>query len=179
MYIDAKSLIPLLPLYIYTISTFIQNIKENNYHNLTTIITLLITIILVIKSAKPYTHFLLIDFIVVTITIYLYKKKNNYYILLIPLLLISITNFISINATEKLVPRSYLKELETETSITPDFKKTYERSTNNLISAYNSNNVPNTKYLTTSIYSSVENPYYTKFIKETFTPNIESWECYK
>ena len=174
MYIDAKSLIPLLPLYIYTISTFIQSIKENNYHNLTTIITLLITIILVIKAAKPYTHFLLIDFIVVTITIYLYKKKNNYYILLIPLLLISITNFISINATEKLVPRSYLKELETETSITPDFKKTYERSTNNLISAYNSNNVPNTSYLTTSIYSSVENPYYTKFIKETFTPNIES-----
>lgn len=174
MYIDAKSLIPLLPLYIYSISTFIQSLKENNYHNLTTIITLIIAIILIIKGTTPYTYLLLIDFIVVTITIYIYKKKNNYYALLLPLLLISITNFIEINSTEKLVPRSYLKELETSTKITPDFEKTYERSTNNLISAYNANNVPNTSYLTTSIYSSVENPYYTKFIKEIFTPNIES-----
>ena len=174
MYIDAKSLIPLLPLYIYSISTFIQSLKENNYHNLTTITTLIIAIILIIKGTTPYTYLLLIDFIVVTITIYIYKKKNNYYALLLPLLLISITSFVEINSTEKLVPRSYLKELETSTNITPDFEKTYERSTNNLISAYNANNVPNTSYLATSIYSSVENPYYTKFIKEIFTPNIES-----
>lgn len=174
MYIDAKSLIPLLPLYIYSISTFLKSLKENNYNNLTTIIALIITLILVIKNTTNYTYILLMDFIIVTITIYIYNKKNNYYLLLIPLLLISTFNFIQINITEKIVDRSYLKELEESNSIIPNYEEEYTRTTNNLISAYNANNIPNKNYLATSIYSSIENPYYTKFIKEIFTPNIES-----
>lgn len=161
MYIDSKSLIPLIPLYIYIIATFIKDIldKKINYKIL---IPLTILISLFIILSKYQTKIFIIEMIIILTTIFLYEITNKKNIITIPLIILSFATCYQINNQEYFVLK---KSYEHQTSTAKELidlittnDKTIYRISNNYESKDNVNNIySNIKYNTSTIYSSVSN----------------------
>jgi len=176
MYIDSKSIIPLLPLYVYIISDFINDLLKNKYNKNTTYICLAIIIFLGIFNYNTIAYYLLIgDFILTLITFKIYKQKHNYYLLIIPVLVISSISFIIVNCKDNLITLKDFKQIEYDNSIKINYTdNNLYRTSNNKNLLESSNNINSKDYYSTSIYTSVANPYYTSFIKDIFKTDFAS-----
>ena len=176
MYIDSKSIIPLLPLYIYIISDFINDIFNDNYNNKTIYVCLLILIFLGILNFNKSVYYLLVgDFILTLLTFKIYKKKKNYYLFIIPILIISSISFFSVNYKDKLVSLNDFKQIEYDNLIKINYTdNNLYRTANNKNLLESSNNISSIDYYSTSIYTSIANPYYTSFIKDIFKTDFAS-----
>lgn len=161
MYIDSKSLIPMLPLYTYVIASFLKDLfdKKINYKILIPI-TSLITIIILFSKYK--IEYLIIENIIIFITLSLYKIFNKKIIIMIIFILSSFTFCYLINEKEYFVLKdTYLKQYDNSKElidlITKNDKEFY-RISNNYESNENANNIyENINYFSSTIYSSLSN----------------------
>lgn len=178
MYIDSKSLIPFLVLYIIVIAQFIQDIFNNDidYKKLI-IILIIISIFAYFNNYKPL--FYLLDIIVVLIAIVSYKLFEKKSIFIILIALISAISCYSMNKTDTLVLKYTTQANESEIKdylnniITND--NTFYRISNDQDIAVTVNNIySNINYYSSTIYSSIQNQKYNTFYFDEINNNIPS-----
>lgn len=176
MYIDAKSLIPFLPLYIYVIAEFLKDVFEKKVNYKIVIpITLLISIAIICR--KYYLYAYLAEIIVLLLTGILFYKKERKCFFVIPVLLtIFIISFI-INKSDGLVLKenhAYQENLVKDNiNLITEMDDDLYRISNNIAITETPNNIyGNINYNNATIYSSVSNQIYNQFYFDTIMNNI-------
>lgn len=176
MYIDPKSLIPLLPLYIFIIANFLKELFENKLnYKLLIPITVLISFF-VIKS-KFQTEYFILDMISILIIILIYEIFKKKYIVLVPMIILSFIICFFINKADNFTLKetynsnyNNTKEvIEVITENDPDFYRisnriSYVETTNTIYG--------NPKYYFSTIYSSISDSDYNQFYYDTINNEI-------
>ena len=178
MYIDSKSLIPFLVLYIIVTAQFIQDIFNNdiNYKKLL-IILIIISILAYFNQYKSL--FFILDIIVVLIAIVAYKLFTRKSIFIILIALCSGVSCYLMNKTDTLVLKYTTKANESEiksyiNNITTN-DDTFYRISNDQDVAVTVNNIyGNINYYSSTIYSSIQNQKYNSFYFDEINNNIPS-----
>ena len=171
MYNDAKSLIPFLPLYILIIANALNNFKLNKKIVVSFILGLIL--LLGLNLDYDYIYILVIDGIIMTIALLLYRAKKEKLIILVPLLLISLGTFIVVNSFDNLVTIDKYNEINSDNEVYDSIDDDgYYRVANLLNKEMNVNNILDGDYMTSSIYTSLANNYYTSFVRNVFMNEI-------
>ena len=113
MYLDGKCFIPLLPLFVYTIAIFIEDIRKKNY-NYKALFTITYIIMLIIAFTNlnyKYLYIFVIDNACIFFGLLLYKYKHKEILFYVPITLFMIILCFSINNNDKLVKRQTLKDI--------------------------------------------------------------------
>lgn len=178
LYINAKILIPFVPLFILIISKFINNLinKSISLKNLF-IITLVYILSCIITNGVNHLLIVLIDLAVSLLCILFYikfDKKKIFYIIesLILLICVFIVNF-----NDELYKISDY-EVDHNPKLENDIKEilenddTFYRFNNNLDSLSTSNKIYDMRYYQTSLYSSTYNKNYNNFYTKIFENEI-------
>ena len=157
MYIDHKVYIPLLPLFMFVLSVFIENIKELTKNNLSLIIVIsLFSCLLVMIHINDYLIYVII--IELLIFIYIIINNNKEKKVLIPLVMIIIfSTLININSDKLMNKDTNIMDKIDIPTVANSYN--YRITTNQKI-LQNINNVENIDYNIGTIYSSVENKNY-------------------
>mgnify|MGYP004538760055 FL=1 len=178
MYIDSKTLIPLLPLYILVIAEFIENTfaKKINYKVL---IPILLICSLIIYFHKYKEILYLIDIVILVIFIFIYNKSNKKILLIIPIILTTLVSAYNINKSDELVLKYTTKENEkivknSLNEITENDHDFYRISNDLDISETVNKIYNNINYYQSTIYSSVSNQIYNEFYFDIINNNIPS-----
>lgn len=179
MYIDAKSLIPLLPLYILTIAELIDDIfnKKIKYLPLTCLLIIISLLALITKdSLNKYFPALLI-----TIIFYaLYHKFNKKILFVLPLILLTCTSSYLINKGDNLelkyTTRNNEKVIKNLVNgiTAQDQESLYRTAINYNRTEYPNKIFNNINYYNSNIYSSISNQTYNKFYYDLAMNNIPS-----
>ena len=171
MYNDAKSLIPFLPLYILIIANALNNFKLNKKIVVSFILGLIL--LLGLNLDYDYIYILVIDGIIMTIALLIYRSKKEKLIILVPLLLISLGTFIVVNSFDNLVTIDKYNEINSDNEVYDSIDDDgYYRVANLLNKEMNVNNILDGDYMTSSIYTSLANNYYTSFVRNVFMNEI-------
>lgn len=176
MYIDAKSLIPLLPLYIYVIAEFLSDLfsKKLNYKIL--IPALIIISVLVYLNKYSYErYFGEIALLIITFIIYLKIPKKA--IIIVPLSIFIIANSYIMNTSDELVLKYTSAENEELlkddiSSITSSDDGKYRISNDLNVTEYPNRIFDNINYYNKTIYSSISNQTYNKLYYDVLENNI-------
>lgn len=174
MYIDGKCFIPLLPLLVYIIAIFIDNIKSNKYnYNLLFTITYIVMMIIALTNLNyKYLWLFVIDNACLFTGLMLFKYRKKFVLLEIPVIVFCIMSCLFINSFDRLVSSDKIKKIDSiNSSVSIDYDKSY-RVSNTSYLLEDVNNVLDSNYFTTSIYSSLENKYYTNFVRNIFKNDI-------
>ena len=180
MYIDAKILIPFLPLYVLSIAIFIDNFYNHKIElNKTIIAVLLITALSFIEGTYRYIY--LIYEIILTLAVIALCYKKRYYKLfnvytVIVLMFLSLT----INSTDKLILKDdniYKNDIYQEKLvdyITESDKNIYRITT--LVDKKHTSNTTfsNIDMYQDVMYSSLYNEEYNKFYYDVFNNQVQS-----
>lgn len=178
LYINAKALIPFLPLMGYIISYTLTKIfnKEFPLKKIIIMMIILIGISYFMNSQKTFNLFLF-DSLIVLLSLGLYHLKEKKGLIYVSLVIISIINCFIVNFNDKL----YLKtdyEKYFNSNINSDINKIIEsdksfyRINNNLSPLSTSNKIYNEHYYQSSLYSSTYNGYYNNFYVNIFQNEI-------
>ncbi|MEG2448105.1 MAG: YfhO family protein [Bacilli bacterium] len=179
LYARGKVLLPFLPLFIFIMALFLENIKNNKLPNkkvilLTGIITSLFLVIGFVTyfSLKDYFWIFLVDSIITMFLWYKVAKGKTKLFIIFPVLIAGILA-ISINKSEDYININNHNNQERADTvslinqvITND--QSFYRMFNNYRQAETINEISNINYYSTSIYSSIENQYYQNFLNNTF-----------
>ncbi len=176
MYIDAKVLIPFLPLYVYAVSECLKNIIEEKINKMLFIFVNAIVLIIVYLTKSNYLDIFYKDY-VLTLSILILgmkiKNKNIFYIILILFLLFINCKTIPNN---KLVPydRYYSESNINQKKLSNKIPNDYNHTTlyNNNHDNVNSIN-ENINIYSSYIYSSISNSYYNKFYFDIFNNTMQ------
>ncbi len=176
MYIDAKTLIPFLPLYILVIGYFIQDIidKKVNYKIL---IPITIVLSLLIYMTEYKQELLVADLIVLYLSILLYHFTNKKILLIIPILLFTVSAGVATSKSDyfvlKLTQDSQYNLIQEQINNITDNDKDYYRINNNFEITETPNEIyENINYLNGTTYSSVSNQTYNEFYYDVLNNNI-------
>ena len=178
LYINAKVLIPLLPLMCYIISLCLTKIEDLKIPTKKIVIVMLVLIVIsFFTSSKNVFMSFLIDSIIVLISIILYNLKNKKQIIYIPLILITIINCVVVNFDDTLYLKSDYKKdfnssIEEDINDITDNDKSIYRINNNLSPLSTSNKIYNMHYYSSSLYSSTYNGNYNNFYVNVFQNEI-------
>lgn len=174
LYVNAKVLIPFLPLCCYFIAIFLKDLENNKVNVIKTI--LLVVLIsgiayFTISYANIYYYFL--DLLIVIIMLILYKYKKIKIGLMITLVGVSLINVININISDELLSKekyNYLFNSNIDEMYLDVLKKedNIYRSSNLVDTLVNSNKVYNMDYYNTSLYSSAYNSLFKDFYVDVF-----------
>ena len=158
MYVDYKVFIPLLPLFMLLLASFIKNINILTKNNkICNIILALITLLIIAMNYNKLVILLILLELLLFIIIVNNKKKEK----LIIFLLVFITLIMaSINTSNDKLMQKNIVNIMDEVEIPSQNNKYNYRITTNSMILQNINNIKNTDYYIGSIYSSVENKYY-------------------
>lgn len=178
LYINAKALIPFLPLMCYIISESITKIFNNEFPIKKVILMMMIIIFIsyFMNDHKIFEIFLL-DCVFVIASILLYYFKNKKGLIYIPLIILSFINCFIVNFDDELYSKKdYQKDFNTEisddiTEITNSDHDFY-RINNNLNTLSTSNKIYNMHYYQSSLYSSTYNGFYNNFYVNVFQNEI-------
>ncbi len=178
LYINAKVLIPFLPLMCYIISINIKKILEREIPLKKTIISIIIlTIISYFMNSKDVFCLFIVDNLIIMTSIIIYTYKNKKVLFYIPLIIVSFLSCIICNLDDTL----YLKEAynqEFNKNIDHDIDyliendQNFYRINNNLSPLSTSNKVYNNHHYQTSLYSSTYNGHYNNFYVNIFENEI-------
>lgn len=163
LYINAKPLIPFIPLGLYLTAIFLSNIKEKKINKTALIVTILLSIYFLCFS--DLSKLFIFDMCLTLLFVLIYFKYNKY-ILYIILILISSAAFILYNNTDILLTSvSIDKRVSKLLEKLPD-DKTYRTDVlyyelQNINKVYKNHNI-------TTTYSSVEHPDYLEFYYNKF-----------
>ncbi len=102
MYIDSKSLIPFLPLYIYIIAEFLKDLFEKKLHFKVLIPSVLVISILVLLNKYGFERYI-IDILILGGGIWAYYKWKKKILFIVPVLAFAIVHFFAINFGDGLV----------------------------------------------------------------------------
>lgn len=176
MYIDAKSLIPFLPLYILTIATLLNDALEKKI-NYKLVILITLVVVLFVVFAKYKEMIILIDIIVVLLSIILYKFTNKKVLLVLPIMIFTIISSAATNKEDNLVPKltaedDYNKLKEQIDMITEGDNEYYRISNDYDITDTPNTNYENINYLNATTYSSISNQTYNKFYFDILNNNM-------
>lgn len=176
MYIDSKSLIPFLPLYILVIATFINDVfnKDINYKKII-IISLIICILIIHSEYKVDT--VLIDFLLTIIFIVLYKFIDKKIIVIVPISIIAIVACWIVNNNDQLVLKktqeTQYKLIKNEIDNITDNDNDYYRIDNDFEISETPNEIyDNINYLSSTTYSSISNQIYNEFYFDILNNNM-------
>lgn len=176
MYIDSKSLIPLLPLYVIVLAEFINDVLDQKvrYQVLTPIMVIISIIVIITKS---YLAAYFIHIILLFILIALYNKFNKKLILTIPLFILLFSTCIIFNKFDTLELKYTTKNneqvvKELVNNITNNDHNMY-RISNNIYRAGTPNKIyENINYYNSTVYSSISNQKYNQFFYDIAMNNI-------
>lgn len=176
MYIDAKSLIPLLPVCIFVISKLINKIfnKELKYK---IIIPGFLIIMLVGLLFCNYKLIILCDVLIIFLALILYQKFNKKYLFAIPICIFAffLSYFTSYTNDNLIVKKESVEELDKINNVIDYITESddnYYRTNLNLGAKYNNRIFHNFKYYSTTIYSSIYNMNYNNFYYDTINNNF-------
>ena len=177
MYIDAKVLIPFLPLCIIAIAILFKNLFNNNFnYKRTLIIFILISIFANFSGYQKILY--LIDVLVVVGSLLLYKKFKKEIFMVVFLCLVSFIVSVSISKYDELVVKeSAIKETssikETIDYIT-NLDSSYYRINDGLGNTTDNKIYNNLKYYSSTLYSSIYHKGYNKFYYDVMNNNVIS-----
>lgn len=174
MYIDSKVLIPLLPLYSYSISYMFNTIfnKKIDIKKIFRYSVILLLIVFIGKSS--YSNYFYIDYIISFIIIYFLLYKNNYKKTFTVIYLILLTAYSVIaNKEDKLVKSSVIKDNNEIKELVKDidtidriaFLKNYSINVNNIFG--------NINLYQNYVYSSTSSSLYNKFVFDVFDREMQ------
>lgn len=176
MYIDAKSLIPLLPLYIFIIANFLKELFENKL-NYKLLIPITVLISFFVIRSKFQTEYFILDMISILIVILIYEIFKKKYIVLVPMIIISFIICFFINKEDNFTLKdtynsNYNNTKEVIEVITENDSDFYRIS--NRISYVETTNTiyGNPKYYFSTIYSSISDSDYNQFYYDTINNEI-------
>ncbi|MDD3341320.1 MAG: YfhO family protein [Bacilli bacterium] len=169
LYIRDKVFIPFLPLFIYFIASFLEDLMHKKIPKYFSIAVIVCILWCAIWGLSYYPFYL--DIAIVLLFTYFYQKKkwssNSLWFLVLPSLIL----FFGINYNESYVSKKLYddsikvnKNLEKELKSEADFVRTYHLEE----SLYNVNKIYMNGYYTDSVYSSIYNNEYRNFYKDTF-----------
>ncbi len=178
LYINAKALIPFLPLMCYIISCNLTKIFDNEIPLKKIIITMiiLISVSYFMNSHKTFNLFLL-DSLIIIISIGLYHLKNKRGLIYVPLVIISIVNCLIVNFNDTLYLKSdyekyFNSDIDSNINKIIENDKSFYRINNNLSPLSTSNKIYNEHYYQSSLYSSTYNGHYNNFYVNVFQNEI-------
>ncbi|MGM9834782.1 MAG: YfhO family protein [Bacilli bacterium] len=176
MYIDSKSLIPMLPICILVISETIKKIfdKKFNYSKVVLIFIIVMLIGLTINSKKIV---ILSDMAVILIALYLYKKFDKKYLIAIPICLFAffLSCFVSLTYDDLVIRKEASNEynkLKDAVDYITDLDDGYYRTNLVYSTQYNNRIFHNLNYFNTTIYSSIYNMNYNYFYYDVMNNNF-------
>ena len=173
MYIDAKILIPFLPLIILVIANFLSKLTKNLISDKELIFIMLITAISIINS----TMYIYIDLIVLSIVFFLYKKfKKDFILHSIMLLVITVSVIFSLNdplVDKKTFDKDYQSLKNIVNYIRKNDKSLYRIAIDYKNEAFINQIFDNSEVLISTIYSSLNNKNYSNFYYEELLNNIK------
>ena len=173
MYIDAKILIPFLPLIILVIANFFSKLTKNLISDKEIIFIMLITAISIINS----TMYIYIDLIVLSIVFFLYKKfKKDFILHSIMLLVITVSVIFSLNdplVDKKTFDKDYQSLKNIVNYIRKNDKSLYRIAIDYKNEAFINQIFDNSEVLISTIYSSLNNKNYSNFYYEELLNNIK------
>lgn len=173
MYIDAKILIPFLPLIILVIANFLSKLTKNLISDKELIFIMLITTISIINS----TMYIYIDLIVLSIVFFLYKKfKKDFILHSIMLLVITVSVIFSLNdplVDKKTFDKDYQSLKNIVNYIKKNDKSLYRIAIDYKNEAFINQIFDNSEVLISTIYSSLNNKNYSNFYYEELLNNIK------
>jgi uncharacterized membrane protein YfhO len=178
MYIDSKSLIPFLPLYILVIAEFVNDVL-NKKINKPVLIPILIIISIWIGLDKEINIHYLAEIIGICLFIFLYEKWPKKSLIIIPLFLLASTNAYLLSKNDTLELKYEIKEneqiisnsLETITTMDPSF---YRTSLDLNRTIYPNKNFSNINYYNSTIYSSISSSNYNTFYYDELANNMQA-----
>lgn len=173
-YINPKSLIPFLPLFIYIIAIFIEDVinKKINYKELSKLlIPIVIWITIFSKTAR---NNILIESIIIFLSIYFYRKYSKKSIIYVPIIIIYFIFSLIINSRDSLEPKEILRFDDKNISehlkyIQKEDKDFYRININYNTSIYPNKVFNNINYYHNTNYSSIDNSNFNKFYYDYLT----------
>lgn len=163
LYIRSKILIPFIPLIVFIIGIFLRDLFDKK------IDLKKIFIVIGILSVLGLVDFNLIyylDLLLTTIFLVLYYKFKKEYIIIFPLIILSLITIVISNLNEDYITYNEYKTLEQNKEIITEIinnDSNIYRISEFENTLYNVNRKFSKNHYKTSIYSSVENPYYKHF----------------
>ncbi len=176
MYIDSKTLIPFLPLYLIVIAWFVDDIFEKKINFKVIIPAAIVLTILVFFDDYGFERFI-IDIIVVIVGIIAYYKWNKKALFMIPVLAFVVVHFFAINLGDSLTLKLTAEENEklitnALSKITETDKTKYRVSNELYIGEYPNRVFENIDCNLSTIYSSISNQVYNELYYDTLANNI-------
>ncbi len=168
MYLNAKVLIPFLPLFMLLYGNAFNNLFTSKKRNWLALILYgaVVIILLIINGINETVITFLVDSIITIIALFTYLITHKENILLIPSVIVLFIAFIIINTTDNLVQRNFRYDSKSTKTLVEYVEKMdtdYYRISNRNGGLGSANDVINTKYYKTSIYSSLSNQNYQNF----------------
>ena len=178
MYIDSKSLIPFLPLYVLVIAEFINDIINRKINLLKLFPILFIVSIWIFLDKEVNIHYIA-EIIGICLIILLYQKWPKQSIIIIPLFFLSLTNAYLLSKNDTLELKYEVKEneqllqhsLENITSVDSSF---YRTSIDINRTIYPNKIFNNINYHNSTIYSSISSSNYNIFYYDILSNNMQA-----
>ncbi|MDE6284486.1 MAG: YfhO family protein, partial [Bacilli bacterium] len=180
MYIDAKSLIPFLPLYILVIVAFIHNIFEKEVQFLPVVILGILFVLLGARTLGNLRYILYVDALVFLLVWFLYSKTNYRSLMGVSLCILSclITLFTSKQDTlvdkELIYGEEYILQKNVTNAVTEQDADIYRISTQISPLANTNRTYNDIRYYQTTLYSSTYNMNYNKFYYDVMNNPMQS-----
>jgi len=180
MYIDAKILIPQLPLYVLAIAIFTEEFFADKV-NLKLIIPIFLTVLLLsIFESNKYFEYVMIDGAVTVIILLFYKKWKRKILYIIPLIILAFGITIGISKIDVLIKNEtingsqYASMRNTIEKIIESDDDFYRISNTQNIGLNTNNTYSNINYYFSTLYSSTYNMNYNLFYFDTINNAIQS-----
>jgi len=176
MYIDSKSLIPFLPLYILVITEFLHNLFNHQINYKIVILGTIIISILII-STKYQIYRYLGELALIIICYFLYKKINKKLIFILPFCIFIFAFSLGQSKQDYYVLKYTTSDQESSinsaiSSITESDDGFYRIDNHYNVSETVNKIYNNINYLNTTIYSSVSNQNYNSFYYDLMNNNM-------
>ena len=174
LYINGKSLIPFLPLYMFLLTCFLKDVFSDEHKlKLPIILFIIFFIFEIVFNNNNYLFMFDCILTLVAILILKYKKQKN--LLVISIIIISFVSFINCSREEKLVSKDFVTvspEVEELVRYIQEVDKSFYRISDRDGGLYVANNVVNIDTYQTTIYSSLSNQEYREFYYDNLGNDI-------
>lgn len=177
MYIDAKVLIPFLPLYTLVISYMFDKISTKKIDLRKLVIASLAVLFLIYVGKSSYGNYFYIDFIFSLTLIIIATKTNTKYLFKVLTIVLLVIYFCAGNSKDTLVSRKDINSSENvnQEKLIKKIPKGYDHTTLYNLKLENVNNIyGNLNIYSDYLYSSTGNANYNLFMFDTFEVPMQS-----
>lgn len=177
MYIDAKVLIPFMPLYVYVVTLMFKKIYDKKIDIKKLLIASIMTLFFIYIGESSYVSYFYLDFIITLIVIILSIKVETKYLLKIFTIVVLVVYSCGANNKDTLVNKNdiYNDENKNQEALVKKVPKGYNHTTLYNLKLENVNNIyGNLNIYSDYIYSSTGNSNYNIFMFNTLEVPMQS-----